>query len=281
MHENHNVSARLSWESWWPGFNSFYEEAKSHPYALRHGITVLRVSEFAAQFYCEQQLDLRLLLRAERFRDWERRTSAADVEGRTDSLAAGVRGHEMIAGADPERPAELIWRDVINGGSVRLDNPLLLGKYQDIFLAGHPDIIIFSDQVPTLVIEYKFSAKGIPSAQHHSQANLYCYLLEGMGFDVRNLHYVLGIFPPDCEDVDALRNATDFIVDSFPFQRAEIPLSTGKGRLNASPYDRSSSIKELTWASGYWRGNREAVPTKVAWKCRACSANKICDFSLA
>ena len=141
-------ATRLSWESWWQGFTNLYEEAKSQPSTLRHGLTVLRASEFAAQFYCEQQVDIRLLLRAERSRDWERRTSSANVQGRTDALAVGVRGHETIARNDPERPVEAIWRAVIDGESVRLHDPLLLGRYEEILLSGHPDVIIFSGQVP-------------------------------------------------------------------------------------------------------------------------------------
>jgi hypothetical protein len=278
---NDNVTERLSWERWWIQFTGLYEEAKSHTKALRHGLTVLRVSDFAAQFYCEQRLELQLFLRAERLKAWERRTSPSDVEGRADPLAVGVRGHGMIADGGQERPVGDVWKAVINGDRVRLHDPLLLGKFEEIFLSGHPDVVVFSDQAPNLVIEYKFSAKGIPSAYHHSQANLYCYLLDDLGFDVRNLHYVLAIFPPDCDDADTLHNATDFIDDRFPFQRMDLPLSKGKARFNAYPYDRADAIKELTWASGYWRSTREAIPTKLPWKCRACSAKKVCPSSLA
>jgi len=186
-----------------------------------------------------------------------------------------------LAASDTERPAEEVWSSVMKGEKVRLYDPLLLGKYEEIFLAGHPDVILFANRIPELVIEFKFSAKSIPSAQYHSQAGLYCYMLEGLGFDVKNLHYVLGIFPPSAFASNALSLATDLIANSFPFSRSSMELPEGTACLYASRYNRASSIKELRWASDYWRGTRDAVPTKVDWKCRACSAKQVCRFSLA
>src|SRR5260221_2548702 len=188
-----------------------------------------------------------------------------------DHPPRATRPHHVTQGVEHRPQGMISLRRVgLHGRQIRsakrpffISDIALVTALVSSFLLSHPkrdahmylhSTALFSRKCVTgskLVIEYKFSAKGIPSSHHHSQANLYCYLLEGLGFDVRNLHYVLAIFPPDCEDIDTLRNATDFIVNRFPFQRTDISLSKGKARFNASPYDRSSSIKELTWASGF------------------------------
>jgi len=226
------------------------------------------------------QLDHRLQMTGG-YQTWELMTTSKDVEGRTDPLANGVRGHEKIASYTPDSPVKETWRKVIDGERLRLHDQLLIGMFEEIYLSGHPDLVIFADQKPKFVLEFKFSAKNIPSAWHHSQVGFYCYLLGEMGFDVDKLPYVIGIFPPDSHRSEALRKAPNYILEKFPFRRESMELSEGKVKFVAKLYDHPDTVRELSWAVDYWRGVRDPVPTKIDWKCRACFASDICEFSLA
>lgn len=90
------------------------------------------------------------------YQTWELMTTYKDVEGRTDPLANGVRGHETIASYTPASPIKETWRKVIDCERFRLHDQLLIGMFEEIYLSGHPDLVIFENQKPKLVLEFKF-----------------------------------------------------------------------------------------------------------------------------
>ena len=46
-------------------------------------------------------------------------------------------------------------------------------------------------------------------------------------------------------------------------------------------WDKGKIVYDLEGAIEFWRGNRDAIPTKVQVKCLACHHKRRCEFSLA
>jgi hypothetical protein len=131
---------------------------------------------------------------------------------------------------------------------------------------------------PLCLLEYKFGASARPWRDHHVQARAYGLLLHLSGFLVDRLRYAL-IYPaaePEPRGREDLER--EVIAEA---------LRGGGGVWGKAfvariyPFDPREAEEDVAWALGFWRGEREAVPTSRAGECRACDFRKICPNSRA
>jgi len=143
------------------------------------------------------------------------------------------------------------------------------------------DAVCFYKTYPIALFEHKFSRKPVPFNDHHVQAQVYCYLLQRMGFDVSRLRYVLVMAPPQCDGSDELRRIPSHV---FKHPREEVlalGLPCGKVNIYVNRYVQDKIVRDLEWALGFWKMERSAKPTTKAGKCQACAFKVTCEFSLA
>jgi len=234
---------------------------------LKHGTTVIGVSELANQFYCEKQVELSRL---------RGKTLTAD-------MMIGRQSHEALLTGTVKISLEKLWAEIFSGKLTVSREMLLLATHGKIPIAGTTDAIIFNDGAPLLLLEYKFTKRAIPYRDRHVQANTYCYLLHQLGFDTSHLRYALVLASVDLRSDEEFRNRSlDTILDSIKKSRVEL-YSDGNVEAKAyiTDFSEKDAIDDVEWALKYWRGEREAFPTPEPGKCRACEYKSVCEFSLA
>jgi len=237
--------------------------------SLRSNFTHISVSKIANQFYCEMQLEM--------MKKYGR------IE--TRKMRIGSIQHEEIASLAVEKSLAGIKKRINTGETVRLVETLLFMKYKGIFILGAPDCITFVRRKPKYIIERKFSNNLQFNQSQHIQANLYCLLLDELGFNTKNMYYVIVISTSVCRDcfiLDEHRICNFAIKKGGIIRKKDICHSCSEGRivLQAQKYDRGRIISDLEWALEYWLKKRKAIPTKLQRKCRLCNYEEKCPSSL-
>jgi hypothetical protein len=108
------------------------------------------------------------------------------------------------------------------------------------------------------------------------QANVYGKILEGMGFDVSNLCYVIAIISPSSRDESILfTNIVQAVMDSGPH---EVTLDMDTSKVSVFTYRSARAEEDIDWALEYWRRKRDAIPTRNPNKCTRCEYTVSCKL---
>jgi len=232
---------------------------------LRFKSRLLSVSEIAAQYYCEKKVEL----------------SHIRGEEETPEMREGKVAHELLLKDAVKAEREEILRRIFSGKPTLVREMPLLGKYNNVIIAGVADALLFYQGSPILLVEHKFTGKPIPFRDHHVQASLYCHLLDLMGWDVSQMKYALVIARPECRNDKKLIDIPRYIVRHLGEDPPRFKLEAGSANIYINNYDSRKTVADLDWALNFWIGKRPAVPTRKSGKCVVCSHNGVCEFSLS
>jgi predicted RecB family nuclease len=234
--------------------------------SFRHGISMVPTSGIAAQFYCEQKVEMEYL----------------HGEIQTEAKTEGERLHEQLIQMTKTTRADLI--KSIKRKRVLVASFPIYAKLSGLVIVAVPDAIVFLNGAPTHLIELK-TTKGDTSTLWKDQllqAQVYGLILDEMGFDCSKLKLV----------VIRIRRGSGFSDESKErFLNESIhELLNGLDRTTTSKvngstthiisYSKQDVVGEFGWAQGYWLSQREPIPTQSIAKCRVCEFNEMCLQSL-
>lgn len=233
--------------------------------SLRFAMPFIPASWIAEQYYCEKKVELRLL---------------HGLEVETESMRVGKEAHEeLVDQALPSSPEEIA-RRIQRGELILVREMPLGGSLEGVPLVGFTDAVLFEGGKPLCVFEYKFGRSARPRRSHHVQAQIYGLLLYLSGFVTDRLHYALVYAPP--EEREALEAVEEQVIEALRVgERRSLRLDGEGGRIRVwvTPFDLSEARENVMWALGFWKGEREAIPTTRAAKCRVCEFQAICPAS--
>jgi hypothetical protein len=154
-----------------------------------------------------------------------------------------------------------------------------------IILAGRPDAVIFEQGKPSFVVELKTTI-GDPSILYQDQefqAGIYGLILDGMGFDCSDLTLAIIRWRRKEQVTDQeKREFLSVTMLALPSKEPKLieEIFKGKARVHLVRFDKQTILRQVEWAKDYWLLNREPLPTKNPWKCKACEFNDTCPSSL-
>jgi CRISPR/Cas system-associated exonuclease Cas4 (RecB family) len=193
----------------------------------------------------------------------------------TEAKIIGSEAHEKLIEKAVEIKREALWKKIYGKEPVLAVEMFILGKYQDVFLAGQPDAVMFYKGHPIVIFEFKFSKSGIAYPSHHVQAQTYGLILENMGFDTSRLFYAIVVTDPKTRgDPKLQRKAIDAI---FKKGFEESILSTDDTIIHFCKFYSSEAQESLDWAIKFWKRHREATPTTNPNKCSKCEYQTQCQ----
>ena len=265
----HLLAGRF-WPEWKKSLHNFrktikelIEIIKNQKSKLRFGAHLVPASSIAEQYYCEKKVELAYMF--------------GEVE--TEDKITGRENHEKLLQETVRIKAEELWAEISSGAPVVVREMFLIGKYGDVFVAGRPDAIYFKDGDAKLVIEYKFTKSRRPWRDYHIQARIYCLLLGLMGFKTHGLKYALVLAPQKMKILtQPLKKVEKLILKNMDKGILEEKINEETIRIFINEFQVEDARQELEWALGYWKGQRDAIPTRNPNKCRICPFKDRCNF---
>ena len=250
------------WKAQLESFESLLKEISEvrEDRRLRFDRSCVIASDVAGQFYCEKKVEMRYV--------------HGEVE--TEAMSAGTEAHEGMAEGAVKVEKEELWRKIYGKRPVLALEMFLAARHGDVILAGRPDSVLFSGGVPLVVFEYKFSKSSAAYHSYHVQAQVYCALLEEMGFDVSRLFYAVVVADPGAKGGRELRRGVVKAVKTNGQKLAV--LSADGATIYVNGYNRASLEKDLEWALRFWDKSRDAEPSRNANKCMKCEYRDECKI---
>jgi CRISPR/Cas system-associated exonuclease Cas4 (RecB family) len=226
---------------------------------LRFDRSTICASDIAGQYYCEKKIEMEYL--------------HGEVE--TEAKTIGSEAHEKMIEDAVEIKQKALWKKIYGKEPVLAVEMFILGKYQDVFLAGQPDAVMFYKGHPIVIFEFKFSKSGIAYPSYHVQAQTYGLILENMGFDTSKMFYAIVVADPKTKGDPMLqRKAIDAI---FKEGFEESILSIDDAIVHFSKFHPSEAQESLQWAIEFWKQKRAATPTANLNKCANCEYQTQCQ----
>jgi hypothetical protein len=263
-----------------------------NPGELRHGLSYLWPSEVAEQYYCEYKVHLKRL--------------HPEVLIDLPPLEFGEASHAVLAGqAAPITPAE-IDQSIRAGKKLALAEWTLEASFQGVRIRGRPDFFAFEGKKAALMLDFKFSGATRPFRDQEVQAELYALLAKCADFATEKLCFGIVLFPPariggglheaapakaemlrlrnDDGTLHKIYERCKQVREALLIGRTKTKTVEGDGwTAFLYRFDGERAAKNLTWALGYWRGEREPIPVKrYPGKCFACPFNAagLCQYAL-
>jgi len=229
---------------------------------LRFKVPFLGVYEISDQFFCEKQVEI----------------SRKEGVFETERTKRGKELHKALtAGMERARTSE-VWKEIFSGRGMAVMNMLLIAEWKGVPIIGRPDFLFFKNSKPLWLFEYKFTNMRIPADSSHVQARLYGLLLKQMGFDTSLLKCAIVLANEKPRQFDNWRRSVFIKVTRTRILREKAVVKIEAGRAFVRRPDLRKAEKELSFALGYWKLEREAIPTKNVSKCMACNYSKYCDL---
>jgi len=226
---------------------------------VRFGRPWVSASRIAEQYYCEQKVELHLQL----------------GEIPTEEKQRGTDAHEELTAEAIETSRAELFERIYSDQVTVAQEMLVMSRFRDLVLLGQVDAVVFRKGQALMLFEFKFSRSKIPYNGYHVQAKVYGKILEGMGLDVSNLHYVIAVIPPASRNESTLFSIiVDAVLTNGP---KESRLNVGPAHIYVYPYRSHDAERDIDWALEYWRSNREAIPTRNPNKCRSCEYRNSCE----
>jgi CRISPR/Cas system-associated exonuclease Cas4 (RecB family) len=241
-------------------FQEIAERRKSGDTDIRFGRPWVAASSIADQFYCEQKVELRRLL--------------GEIE--TEVKQRGSEAHEALASEALEINRKDLFQRIFSDQLTIAQECLLMSHYKGLILVGQPDAVVFHQGCALYLFEFKFSHSRFPYYSHHVQANVYGKILEGMGFDVNTLRYVIAIIPPSSQNEGAL--FTNIVETVMDHGSREETFTIGDVSIHVYTYHSTQAVADIDWALEYWRNTRDAIPTRNPNKCTRCEYIVSCQL---
>ncbi len=221
----------------------------------------------AGQYYCELKVD----------------NSYVKGDIQTEAKTAGDLLHEEIL-AMRKTTVDQVVKNIDKKPVYAASFPLA-SLVNGIVLAGRPDAIIFEKGRPLFVVELKTTV-GDPSILYQDQefqAGIYGLILDGMGFDCSDL--TLAIVRWRRKEPATEEQRKEFLsiaMHALPSKESKLieEVYMGRARVHLVPFNKEAILRQVDWAKEYWLSNREPLPTKNPWKCKACEFNINCPSSL-
>jgi hypothetical protein len=243
-------------------YDLFYESLNQRRPKLRFG-KVVGISTIASQFYCEKAVELDIL----------HQTPPTKI------MQRGTAGHEAVSAAAKPVSHE----EAIQSAVELKEKPSCLYEfkiawiYKDVPIVGLVDEAWFNGGNLVYLLERKFSNNLNIYSSYHIQAQLYCLGISEMGFATEKANYRINVFNRSCADCMELKfNSCPIFTPNISNHKCD------KGSCVAFvyPFDKNIVLDDLDWATGYWLGKREAIPTSIAAKCKVCRHKTICEHSI-
>jgi hypothetical protein len=225
---------------------------------LRFNRRGLSASVIGEQFYCEKKAEMRHLY--------------GEIE--TETKVQGIEAHESLLSEAEATTRSQLLEEILSGEPVIAHEMPLIALHGDVLLAGQPDAVLFRDGDPLIVIEAKFSGSKLPYPSYHAQARTYCLMLDSLGFDTSYLFYAIAVMPRGGERDERLSARLVDVIRENGLQEAT--LSVGGGHVYMYEFDIAEARRDVDWALGYWRGQREAQAADNPNKCRSCEYRDKC-----
>jgi CRISPR/Cas system-associated exonuclease Cas4 (RecB family) len=225
----------------------------------------LAPSRIASQFYCEKKVDLT--------------REHGDIE--TPAKTRGSETHEKAAEDSEEISDDEFWEALEKGERQIIVESPFIGEAADFLIGGIPDAVLFDDGKPQLIFERKTTSRpDYLYKNQRIQAWLYGFILDSLGFETDELEISI-LSHEQSLDPDTGKELQQLVIASYEgwgigeHELTESP----KAILHLSEFSKVEYLEDLNWALGYWRNDREPIPTKKAAKCRACEYNDVCPDS--
>jgi hypothetical protein len=253
----------VKWKTQLENFDSLLRELRrkreEQNSRLRFDRSAIIASDIAEQYYCEKKVEMEYL--------------HGEIE--TEDKIRGTEAHESLLEDAVEIKREALWKKIYRNEPVLALEMFILSKYQDVFLAGKPDSVLFQNGKPIIVFEFKFSKSGIAYMTYLVQAKTYGLILEKMGFDTSKLFYAIIVADPKTKGKPELqRKAIDVIFENG-FE--ESILSIENAKIYFCKFSFSEAEKDLRWAIEFWKKSREATLTSNPNKCFKCEYQAECQ----
>lgn len=241
-------------------FHEIAVRRKSRDTEIRFGRPWVAASSIADQYYCEQKVELRRLL--------------GEIE--TEVKQRGSAAHEELASEALETNQEDLFQRIFSDEVTIVQELLLVSRYKGLILVGQPDAVAFHQGRALYVFEFKFSHSQIPYHSYHVQANVYGKILEGIGFEVSNLCYVIALLPPSSKGESTLfTTIVQAVMDHGPH---EVTFDLDPSKVYVFTYRSALAETDIDWALEYWRSKRAAIPTENPNKCTRCEYTASCEL---
>jgi len=227
---------------------------------LRFNMPYIRVSDIAEQYFCEKKVEMAYL--------------HGEVE--KEARIRGRELHEELSRGLESIERERRFEKIMEGHPIWVYEMLIFAKHEGVFLVGRPDIVFFAKGLPLFIFEFKFTSYRKPFRDHHVQARTYGLILNKMGFNTDRLFYAIIISRREHKDRAWRRHVKGSIM-RHGLREGIVHLIDGKAYINKFKLDKA--IEEVNWAISFWKGDREAVPTKNKAKCKTCGYKDICGVN--
>jgi len=237
------------------------ESSETGKAELKFNRPFIKASDIASQYFCEKKVEMEYI--------------HGDIE--TEQKTLGTEAHEKMLEDSRKISRKEFWKKIYEEKLFFAQEMFLLSKYNDLILAGQPDLILFIHGLPLIIFEYKFSKSRRPFRDHHVQARTYGILLRNMGFDTSRLIYAIVMVDPMAKDAIKLRKQVVSAV--VKNGRKEAILNVENARIYVNKFDQNEAEQDLDWAIEFWKKQREAIPTRNPNKCRSCEYNEKCGRS--
>lgn len=227
----------------------------------------LAPSKIANQFYCEKKVDL----------------AREHGEIETPAKTRGSETHEKAAEDSEKISDDEFWAALESGERQVIVESPFIGEAADFLIGGIPDAVLFEEQNPQLIFERKTTSRPDHLYKNQRiQAWLYGFILDSLGFDTDNLRIAIlsheqSLDPETGKELQQLVMASYQGWELGDHELAQSP----QANLHLSEFSKVEYLEDLNWALGYWRNEREPIPTEKAAKCRACEYNDVCQDSRA
>jgi CRISPR/Cas system-associated exonuclease Cas4 (RecB family) len=223
----------------------------------------LAPSRIAGQFFCEKKVDLT--------------REHGDIE--TPAKTRGSETHEKAAEDAEEVTDDEFWNALERGDRQIIVESPFVGEAADFLIGGIPDAVLFEDQKPQLIFERKTTSRpDYLYKNQRVQAWLYGFILDSLGFDTEELRIAI-LCHTQSLDPETGKRLQQLVIDSsegWDLGEHEL-IESPKAILRLSEFSSVEYLEDLNWALGYWRNEREPIPTEKAAKCRACEYNDVCS----
>ena len=252
------------WEDLLKREEAFLSSAKPR---YRNGTALVAVSALAEQFYCEYKVENEFAFGEVPTEAKERGTEMHD-ELIPEVEVAAEDFVRLVSGRKPSYAVMRVWGEV---GGIRI--------------IGMPDHIIWSSGKPLWLVELKTTA-GDPTPlweDQENQARIYGLLLDLMGLDCSKLKLaVVRVKAQGLPEEERRRWITE-VSDALMSGRVRELETKHGGMLKAHvlSHSRRAAAGAVMAKAGYWKGEREPVPSSSVGKCAACEYRSVCPKSLA
>lgn len=245
-------------------YRAFDDALAETQVSLRFGLSEVKVSDIAHQYYCEKAVEL----------DYEQ-----PVE-QTEEMRRGEEAHEQIVSLLVPVTKEKAVTEACQ--ERREPTPIynfgVKWYHNGVPIVGKTDRVFFKSGIVTVVEDQKFSGRLTIYRSYHVQAKVYCLGLDAVGFDTSATKYRICVFQNSCRDCNRLSERSCPILQ---LDRTEYRCDRGEAIARMYAYEKADAVKDIDWALDYWVGRREATPTKKPNKCRVCNRKDSCSSSLA